>query len=589
MHKQVLIKLRQSWLIVMNSVKIGGLQMAIIPQKMYKKCKLCLLFVWACCCGCKNSEEKIDQVLKNICSDVEVEIRTFSRTDSAHVLSLCRKLERSYPNSAYAKVIAHIGYAEVYERWREKKKANRYTDIALALAEKQGYYREKGYVYLQKLDLSENLEEALEYLQKFETLQKSKRITDPILLHRFYFEFGYYNYEIKDLFSAKKYFIKSLEISKNNKLYFEQSNSLNAISMLFNEENKHLIALKLIDEAIQICQLYCPIECGDNFYEKAVILYEIREYNKAEKAILRAKKIYESHPNPYNPGVIEGVLGDIYFHQKKYKEAEENYLAFLKKATFPSTKIWAYNKLAHFYAEIEGYKNAWIYSDKLSHTRDSIYSSDRTSLLINKREEFDRFQKEQELDKTQTKYKYALIIALFAVLSVVILIVFSYYNNLLKNRLAKLEQDKLQQEIEFEQRRLALSTLQLSQHNDVLKNLKKDIEKIGNIDPELIKNQTRSIIKTLENDLNIDNEWDKFKLHFEVVSPHFFEILKERSTQLTDLDLKHCAYLKMNLTPKQVAQILGVAPKSVTLSRVRIKKKLQLPEEESLADFLQKI
>lgn len=586
MHKQVLIKLRQSWLIVMNSVKIGGLQMAIIPQKMYKKCKLCLLFVWACCCGCQNSEEKIDQAVKNICSDVEIEIRTFSRTDSAHVLSLCRKLERNYPNSAYAKVIAHIGYAEVYERWREKKKAKECTDIALSLAKKWGYYREEGYIYLQKLDLSENLEEALGYLQQFEALEEIK---DPFLLHRFYFEFGYYNYEIKDLFFAKKYFIKSLEISRKNKLSFEENNSLNALSVIFNEEHKYLVALKLIDEAIRVCQLYCPIECGDNFYEKAVILYEIGEYNKAKKEILRAKNAYNSHPNPYNPGVIEGILGDIYFHQKKYKEAEQNYLAFLKKATFSSTRIWAYNKLTHFYAQTGNYKNAWIYSHKFSFTRDSIYSSDRTSLLINKREEFDRFQKEQELDKTKTKYKYALIIALFAVLSVVILIVFSYYNNLLKNRLAKLEQDKLQQEIEFEQRRLALSTLQLSQHNDVLKNLKKDIEKIGNIDPELIKNQTRSIIKTLENDLNIDNEWDKFKWHFEAVSPHFFEMLKERSTQLTDLDLKHCAYLKMKLTPKQVAQILGVAPKSVTLSRVRIKKKLQLPEEESLADFLQKI
>ena len=124
----------------------------------------------------------------------------------------------------------------------------------------------------------------------------------------------------------------------------------------------------------------------------------------------------------------------------------------------------------------------------------------------------------------------------------------------------------------------------------MLKNVKKEIDKIRDNTPQQpVREQIKLLTKSIENNLGGENEWDKFKLHFEAVSPHFFENLKKLAPALTDLDLKHCAYLKLNLTPKQVAQILGINPKSVTLSRVRIKKKIQLPENEKLGDFLQNI
>jgi tetratricopeptide (TPR) repeat protein len=566
-----------------------GLQMAIILRKLYQKCKFCLLFALTYG-GCQPLQEDLDKELVKTCLGIENEIRTYSRTDSAKAIFLCQKLETMFPRSDYAKVITHIGYAEVYERWGEKIRANHHTDTALMIAKKRKFYREEAYVYLQKFDLSENYEDGLEYLQKFEVLQKSKNIADPILLYRFYFKFGYYYHELNDKLSAQSYFQKSLEISRKNKLFLEESNSLNALSMLQNDRLNYTSALTLIDSAITICNRWFPEECGDHYFQKAIALFGMKRYDLSEEATHEAQKRYTSHPKPYNPGIVEVLLGDIYVQREKYKEAEKKYLIFLGKAVYPSTKIWAYNKLSRLYSHIHNYKDAWMNLQKLSQLKDSVYSNERGDLLLTKRTEFKLYEQEQQFKEKEMKYRFLLFVAISAAVVTAVFLFFIYRNKQLKTRLSALEQEKLQQEVEFEQRKVAASSLQLTHYNDLLKNVKKEIDKIRDNTPQQpVRDQIKTLTKSIENNLGGENEWDKFKLHFEAVSPYFFGNLKKQTPALTDLDLKHCAYLKLNLTPKQVARILGINPKSVTLSRVRIKKKIQLPENVPLGEFLQKI
>ena len=563
--------------------------MAIILRKLYQNCKFCLLFALAYS-GCQPLQEDLDKKLVKACLGVENDIRTYSRTDSAKAILLCRKLEKTFPESDYAKVIAQIGYAEVYERWGEKAVANRHIDTALRIAQKRKYYREEAYVYLKKFDLSVNYEDGLEFLQKFEGLQKSKNITDPILLYRFYIKFGYYYYELNDKLSAQSYFQKSLEVSRKNKFFLEESNSLNALSMLQNDRSNYTYALTLIDSAITIGNRWFPEESGDHYFQKAITLLEMKRYDLSEEATLKAQYLYTSHPKPYNPGIVEVLLGDIHVQQKKFKEAEKKYLIFLSKAVYPSTKIWAYNKLSRLYSLTHNYKDAWMNLQKLSQLKDSVYSNERGDLLLTKRTEFKLYEQEQQFKEKEMKYRFSLFMAISAVVITVVFLFFIYRNRQLKSKLNALKQEKLQQEIELEQRKVAASSLQLTHYNHLLKNVKKEIDKIRDNTPQQpVREQIKLLTKSIENNLGGENEWDKFKLHFEAVSPHFFENLKKLAPALTDLDLKHCAYLKLNLTPKQVAQILGINPKSVTLSRVRIKKKIQLPENEKLGDFLQNI
>ena len=75
-------------------------------------------------------------------------------------------------------------------------------------------------------------------------------------------------------------------------------------------------------------------------------------------------------------------------------------------------------------------------------------------------------------------------------------------------------------------------------------------------------------------------------MHFDKVHPHFFEKLKQHCNDLTEENLKMCAYIKMRMTTKQIAQLLQVIPNSIITNRYRIKKKLRLADDEELDGFI---
>jgi FixJ family two-component response regulator len=72
-----------------------------------------------------------------------------------------------------------------------------------------------------------------------------------------------------------------------------------------------------------------------------------------------------------------------------------------------------------------------------------------------------------------------------------------------------------------------------------------------------------------------------FKVH-----PHFFKKLKKLCKNLTEENLKMIAYIKMGMTTKQIAQLLNISPKAIEINRYRLKKKMKLPEGESLVSFI---
>ena len=99
----------------------------------------------------------------------------------------------------------------------------------------------------------------------------------------------------------------------------------------------------------------------------------------------------------------------------------------------------------------------------------------------------------------------------------------------------------------------------------------------------------KKINEIIQNNLNIDEEWENFKMHFDKVHPDFFEKLKQACDSLTEENLRMCAYIKIRLTNKQIAQLLHVIPNTVITSRYRLKKKLQLADDEDLDCFISKL
>lgn len=84
-----------------------------------------------------------------------------------------------------------------------------------------------------------------------------------------------------------------------------------------------------------------------------------------------------------------------------------------------------------------------------------------------------------------------------------------------------------------------------------------------------------------------EEEWEQLKAHFDNVHSGFFGRLKDKFSALTQSELQHCSYIKLQLPTKEIARMLNIDPKSVQASRYRIKKKMNLPIESDLRGIIE--
>lgn len=137
----------------------------------------------------------------------------------------------------------------------------------------------------------------------------------------------------------------------------------------------------------------------------------------------------------------------------------------------------------------------------------------------------------------------------------------------------------LQQRLEANQRELASTTLYIVQKNKMLSGLKGQIEELHGFYPEDKHDHLKNIESILKNDLYLEADWEKFKLHFEQVHPRFFDELYAKYPNLTKNEIRLYAYFHMKLSTKEIASLLNIDPASVRRAKTRLYKKMSLTEE----------
>ncbi|WP_338768687.1 7TM diverse intracellular signaling domain-containing protein [Bernardetia sp. ABR2-2B] len=139
----------------------------------------------------------------------------------------------------------------------------------------------------------------------------------------------------------------------------------------------------------------------------------------------------------------------------------------------------------------------------------------------------------------------------------------------------------LQQKLEVNQRELTANMLYLYQKNEMLASLQRQIKNLSFKDTT-DKNRAgiREIKSTIKNDLYLENDWDKFKIHFEEVHPNFFRNLKEKYPTLTPNEIRLSAYYHLNMSAKEIATLLNINPTSVHRAKSRLNKKMEKANKE---------
>jgi len=156
-----------------------------------------------------------------------------------------------------------------------------------------------------------------------------------------------------------------------------------------------------------------------------------------------------------------------------------------------------------------------------------------------------------------------------------------------KEELMAVRNEKLNAEIEHKNRELASTTMHLLQKNELIQKLKTEVNRLRNYaDGPEARKEFKRIMGLLNDDTHLDEEWEHFFFHFDQVHSDFFKRLKEKYPQLTPKDQKMCAYLRMNLSTKEIAPLMNISVRGVEISRYRLRKKLDLDTEVNLNEFM---
>jgi ligand-binding sensor domain-containing protein/DNA-binding CsgD family transcriptional regulator len=156
-----------------------------------------------------------------------------------------------------------------------------------------------------------------------------------------------------------------------------------------------------------------------------------------------------------------------------------------------------------------------------------------------------------------------------------------------EKEMERLRSEALQLKIIHKEKELANSTMHLIKKNNILIKLQSDLRSVNSSlcnDPA--RNSINSIIKLIDKEIDNEKQWKVFNLHIEQVYEELFKKLKDSYPDLTPRELSLCAYLRMNISSKEIATLMNISARGVEISRYRIRKKLMLDREANLTEFM---
>jgi tetratricopeptide (TPR) repeat protein len=348
------------------------------------------------------------------------------------------------------------------------------------------------------------------------------------------------------------------------------------------------------------------------------------DQNKAIESVLKSIEMEEKFGNATPKRLIAKYLNLGIFYEKKgdYTKAEtalNKSIDFARQIQSPLRLMESYEALAEVYLKTGKIKQASLLYPALIALKDTVFKANKTKEIFNLNIQYETEKKELEINQLQQENKtqqwtISLIGAGSALAVLVAFLLYRAYvfqkklneqnkilaqqeKTILETNNDKLQLEKdleneknrgLQSEIEIKQRELISATVYIQQKNEMLDTLQNQLYEAASTEGDnrdLLKRMSRSV----RQQIRFEDDWEKIKVHFEGVHPDFFHRLQALSSALSDHELRHCAYIKMKFSTKEIAGLLGIDANSVKVSRYRIKKKILGDLETDLTEFIQKI
>ncbi|WP_190808794.1 tetratricopeptide repeat protein [Flagellimonas sp. S3867] len=556
--------------------------------------------------GLKLSLETADRNAQlNAYYNIGVGFMTLGNIDSAKYYhlkgealarALEQKLQLAYSISAIANIKALEGdfdesiatYEKANEIFKEKDSL---FDLGIGIGNVASIYMAKG---SNKIAQAKSME-ALKVLDNFQR--------DPYRKADILRRIGHIQYNIKDFQESIKYFNQAL------KVYLETDDNVYAsetyvdIGTSLAEMGEYKAAISQFEKCIALTEKYDLKGTQAIAYTNlGNALRKIKDYNTSFLYLKKSLDYQLEHGFVNNKIEVLKSMSELYFDQNQTSKSIE----YINKAIIIADSVKSIDYLMNTYllrSQIfeKQERNMLALSDRKKHEvfKDSIFNikkvqqidelttiyetEKKEAALALQEEEINTLNEKAKVDKL-TKGLYAGGMASALALSG--LLVFGFRQRIKKNKIAREKQEEIyRQEIAHKKKELASQTLHLVQKNTFIQELKENLENLKN-SPEKFKVEFRRIVMLLKKQNASDKDWEVFKSYFSEVHNDFDQKLKTLYPDISEKEIRLTAFLRMNLTTKEIAATLNVLPDSILKSKYRLKKKLELDKDIDLTSFL---
>ena len=154
-------------------------------------------------------------------------------------------------------------------------------------------------------------------------------------------------------------------------------------------------------------------------------------------------------------------------------------------------------------------------------------------------------------------------------------------------KLRQLEEDNMKRELQHLNNLLAASTMNLVVKNEFMETIKEELKEVRRKGKSAeTKQALEKIVHEIDSALRLQEDWEQFEFHFDQVHGDFLNRLREQFHDLTPNEQKLCAFLRLNLNTKEIANLMGISLRGVEIARYRLRKKLGVDQGQNLSKFI---
>lgn len=478
-----------------------------------------------------------------------------------------------------------------------------------------------------------NYDEALNYFHQVLEIDRRRELDNFISIDlnnigKVYFTWGKFEQAIQAYEDSYQYALKA----ENESM---QAIRLSNLGQVYNEMDDYETALQYLNQALEIDRrLENEIRVGIRLSRIGSIYQQMGDFDRALNLFEEALQIFQLSDVQSSEIMTLIQIGELQMERGNIFKAIEHFNQALNPAYELELRpqiMQIYQNLSEAFKLSDDYQSALDYFQNYTEIKDSLFNEERHKQIAEYAALFEMEKKEKEnellrqeavlmMQKTELQQKQKLIYFISAIgLLVLLLWLFFLFNSkrklLLKNKALHEQEVKMHQlemvskekenrhlqevlfaeeqinslqksKIQQKSQELTASTMHILNKNQVLGKIRKLSAEALNENSFHKERFLNQLIETVDENTDLDEQWNQFKVHFESVHHGFFSRMLNKHPNLTQNELKLCAYLRINLSSKEIAQMLNISPESLITKRYRLRKKLDLDTEDNLVKFL---